>query len=346
MKALSVIVPSYNMQDYLPQCVESLLGGSDAIEILIVNDGSTDATSVIAHRYEQENPMVVRVIDKPNGHYGSAVNAGLAAATGFYVKVVDADDAADPEGLGMLLAVLAREMASGDRAPDLVVNDWVVLGGSADRPHVCRPPLPPHTRLDADSLAAESIRDLCLYAITYRTALLHEMGYHQTEGVPYTDTEWSVLPMRYVRSVIHVPQVVVRYRGERPGQTMAPETFARDFPVVVGLLERILSGWREGQERPLFSQWLVVLLGSIYYMHLAGPVILGRPTPAGDLADFDDRLKAYPDLYRRTGRLTLSQKLKFHYIREWRRNKTDRTVRFALWRLYVRCAKLVLRALG
>ena len=93
VKALTIIVPAYNMQDYLPQCVESLLeGSSEALEVLVVNDGSTDRTSEIAHDFARRHPSIVWVIDKSNGHYGSAVNAGLDAASGFYVKVIDADD--------------------------------------------------------------------------------------------------------------------------------------------------------------------------------------------------------------------------------------------------------------
>ena len=95
-KILTIIVPSYNMEAYLPKCLGSLIIDDkdllQKLEVIVVNDGSKDRTSEIAHEFEANYPGVFRVIDKKNGHYGSCINAGLAIATGFYVKVLDADD--------------------------------------------------------------------------------------------------------------------------------------------------------------------------------------------------------------------------------------------------------------
>lgn len=93
-KILSVVIPMYNMHDHISKCVSSLLcvGQVDDIDVVVVNDGSTDDSLSIARSFELSHPNTVRVIDKPNGHYGSAVNAGLAVAVGKYVKTLDADD--------------------------------------------------------------------------------------------------------------------------------------------------------------------------------------------------------------------------------------------------------------
>ena len=76
MKLLTIIIPSFNMEKYLPKNLDKLLKAKyiDDIEILVVNDGSTDKTLEIAMKYKQECPSV-SVIDKPNGHYGSCLNA-------------------------------------------------------------------------------------------------------------------------------------------------------------------------------------------------------------------------------------------------------------------------------
>ena len=93
-KILSLVVPTYNMEKYLPACLDSvtdeLIG--DSLEVIVVNDGSTDRSPDIIRQYEQKRPDLIKVIDKPNGHYGSCVNAGLAVATGKYFKILDADD--------------------------------------------------------------------------------------------------------------------------------------------------------------------------------------------------------------------------------------------------------------
>ena len=87
------------MEKYLNRCVDSLLALDilDDIEIIIVNDGSKDATLSIANQYKVQYPNSVVVIDKPNGHYGSTVNAALKVATGKYFRILDADDWFDTE---------------------------------------------------------------------------------------------------------------------------------------------------------------------------------------------------------------------------------------------------------
>ena len=72
----------------MKKCIESLLPGGEDVEILTVDDGSTDGTGEIADAYERLYPSIIKVIHKKNGGHGSAVNAGLACASGLYSKVV------------------------------------------------------------------------------------------------------------------------------------------------------------------------------------------------------------------------------------------------------------------
>ena len=70
-KILTIVIPSYNMQQYLPQCLNSLLVRNlDRVEVIVVNDGSSDRTSEIGHEYEGSFPRSIIVIDKENGNYG------------------------------------------------------------------------------------------------------------------------------------------------------------------------------------------------------------------------------------------------------------------------------------
>ena len=76
-KILSIVIPTYNMEKYLPACLDSVTDElvSDRLEVIVVNDGSTDGSLDIIRRYEQKRPDLIKVIDKANGHYGSCVNA-------------------------------------------------------------------------------------------------------------------------------------------------------------------------------------------------------------------------------------------------------------------------------
>lgn len=99
---VSVIVPVYNVETYLEECVDSLLGQSlKDIEIILVDDGSTDSSGNICDRYEAENPNV-SVIHKTNGGLGDARNVGTQAANGKYIYFIDSDDVLDKRALQYL----------------------------------------------------------------------------------------------------------------------------------------------------------------------------------------------------------------------------------------------------
>ena len=96
LPAVSVIVPVYNVERYVEQCVKSLCAQTlESIEIILVNDGSKDGSLAILREAEARDSRV-RVIDKPNGGYGAAVNRGLAEVRGEYVAIAEPDDFVDP----------------------------------------------------------------------------------------------------------------------------------------------------------------------------------------------------------------------------------------------------------
>ena len=90
-KILSVVIPAYNMEKYLDECIGSITRSEfiDSIEIIVVNDGSKDDTSRIAHNWELRFPQSVRVVDKENGGHGSAINLGARICVGKYFKILE-----------------------------------------------------------------------------------------------------------------------------------------------------------------------------------------------------------------------------------------------------------------
>lgn len=238
-KLLSIIVPSYNMEALLPACCASFVV-SDAsllqqIEVLVVNDGSTDNTLSVVQRFAAQYPSTFRVIDKPNGNYGSCVNRGLQEATGRFVRVVDADDQVDTKGLEELVRTLG---ALADDI-DLVLTDYetIDLQGQRNGRHAYRLPDGAFT---LDAIDTNQVR--CdLHALTYRRSVFDRFSYHQSEGISYTDTEWLTVPMAFVRQATYLPIVVTLYLVGREGQTMEPRIYARRFGQVVQIVERLIS---------------------------------------------------------------------------------------------------------
>ena len=93
-KILSVSIASYNVEKFIRKALDSCCVPEimDRLEVLVVNDGSTDSTLEIAREYETQYPQTFRVIDKENGGYGSTVNASIRAARGKYFRLLDGDD--------------------------------------------------------------------------------------------------------------------------------------------------------------------------------------------------------------------------------------------------------------
>jgi len=126
MKYISFAIPCYNSEAYMEHAVESILPGGEAVEIIIVNDGSSDRTSEIAHEYAEKYPDIVKVVDKENGGHGDAVNSGLSNAQGKYFKVVDSDDWVDEEALHKILKLL-RDLEEDDEEVAMLARRQLCL---------------------------------------------------------------------------------------------------------------------------------------------------------------------------------------------------------------------------
>ena len=108
---LSIVVPVYNVAEYLPRCVDSLLAQQlDDCEIILVDDGSTDGLcDAICDRYAAAHPGLVTALHKSNGGLGDARHFGLQAAHGEYVLFVDSDDYLDPTAVKTLMPYIRQD---------------------------------------------------------------------------------------------------------------------------------------------------------------------------------------------------------------------------------------------
>ncbi|MDR2413303.1 MAG: glycosyltransferase [Rickettsiales bacterium] len=105
MPKASIIVPVYNVEKYLRQCLDSIINQTlHDIEIIIVNDGSTDGCPAIIKEYSAADPRIL-VIDKPNAGYGHSVNIGIAASTAEYIGIIEPDDWIEPDMYEYLIAL-------------------------------------------------------------------------------------------------------------------------------------------------------------------------------------------------------------------------------------------------
>ena len=239
MKLLSIIVPAYNMEAYLAQCVESVLRTPSlaAVEIVVVNDGSKDKTLRIAKQYADRYVDTVRVIDKPNGNYGSTINAALPIVRGEYVKILDADDSFDGARVAEFLAFLQRM-----QGVDMVVTPFIEVGARRERRveyNIYSRKVYEYGKVyDADKIFEDgAIRFFMMHGVCYRTELLRKMQYRQSEGISYTDQEWVFYPLFRVKTIAFADIPIYRYNVAREGQTMDKRVQMRSLAQLVALTE-------------------------------------------------------------------------------------------------------------
>lgn len=212
MKILSFIIPSYNSEPYLDKCISSMLVPEilDRLEIIVVNDGSTDATAAVAEAYCAQYPGVVRLISQENRGHGGALNTGCAAAQGKFLKVVDADDWIVSKNLPDFIALL--EQCDSDVV--LTHHHTIDIGTGEIKNWKSYPPEFGKAYTFDEIMADWNSynRSLTLHGITYRRDFYHKFGAPLSEHVFYEDYEYATFPCCLAESVTPFDLFLYEYR--------------------------------------------------------------------------------------------------------------------------------------
>lgn len=230
-KTLTFVVPAYNMTEYLERCIMSLITAkrNDDIEVLIVDDGSSDGTLEMAQKFEARYPSIVRAIHQANKGHGGAVNTGIAAASGMYVKVVDADDWVGPESLEQVMAVL-REEADSTEPIDMLVTNYVYDKVGKRNKHVVnfRHAMKAGARLAWNDLGHFGLAEyILMHALTYRTAVVRESGMQLPEHTFYVDFIYAYQPFPWVKTMKYLDTPFYHYFIGRDGQSVQTDVMIR-----------------------------------------------------------------------------------------------------------------------
>jgi glycosyltransferase involved in cell wall biosynthesis len=309
------------MENYLERCLDSLLTDNMThIEVLVINDGSKDDTSKIAHKYESRYPDVFIVIDKDNGNYGSCVNVGLRKATGKYVKVLDADDCFNTRVLETYLKNIE------DCDTDMVISDYVKVRPEFEVIISCN--IPNDQIVDFRKLCKDNkIWNLWMHNVAYKRELLVDINYHQTEGISYSDQEWIFSPFTVVRTAIYFRLPLYRYTLGREGQTMSYEFVNKHFR------DNIICTCNMIKQASKFKNVHHDIMNMLNYKLLKRCRYIFRTymlkkyvTNDKDLDILDETIKTYNDeLYRATNNIPMSTPLlPTRYISLWRKNHDSR----------------------
>lgn len=222
MKLLSVAIPCYNSQEYMEHAIKTLLTGKDEMEIIIVDDGSSDNTAAIANSYAERYPDIIKFIHQENGGHGEAVNTGLAAAAGLYFKVVDSDDWVNEGALEKVLSTLRSLVADG-KMVDLFIANYVYEKPSLNKHKVMdyKTALPQDKVFTwNDIMYFKQSQQIIMHAAIYRTKLLKDCGLRLPSHTFYVDNIFVYQPLPYVRTMYYLDVNLYRYFIGRDDQSV------------------------------------------------------------------------------------------------------------------------------
>lgn len=213
MEKVSVIIPIYNVEKYLKQCLDSVVKQTlKEIEIICVNDGSTDGSLKIIEEYARCDERI-KIINKENTGYGHSMNAGLSAANGEYIGIVESDDFAEPD----MFERLYKEAIEHD-ADVVKSNYFMYQEQSKEKNHIANV-------LDnleyekifspADNLKIFSTTP-CIWSGIYRRDFLKEnhIIFNETPGASFQDTSFAFKVWACAARVFFIKEAFLHYRTD------------------------------------------------------------------------------------------------------------------------------------
>lgn len=319
-KILTIGIPVYNMERYLDRCLSSVtaIPNLDKVEIIVVNDGSKDRSLEIAKTYEQRFPESVRVIDKPNGGWGSGINRTIKEASGKYYKSLDSDDWFDSENLAQFVTELEGVEADLILTPFIEIDeDGKIL---AERTF--------NSALSGKSIDLEEYIRLnggfskTIHAVTYRTTLLRDNSIIIWDKF-YGDIDYINSPLPYIKHIYLSQLNVYRYLIGREGQSISIIGYRKHIDDYVNVCQKLIliNAALSDSTSPLVKNYLdddTLNMTLFAYKLMLSPKKCGNEDGIKEkLKDFDRFIRAnHTALYLKSGKK--NAKYGFSPIRLWR----------------------------
>ncbi len=257
---LSVIVPIYNVGQYLAECLESICGAVEDIdskEIICVNDGSTDNSLSIIHSFQQKYEFIV-LIDKTNAGYGAAINSGLEASKAKYISIVESDDKVCPGAYSHLLQKLdVNPEADFIKTPYMI---WIK--GKIKR--TVEMLNPPQGICHVNQYPQALMFTPSIWSAVYRRSFLekNKIDVVETPGASYQDAYFSALCFLAGGKMLYHNEAYYLYRNDRIGASRHKKNNSIEIFAVFDQLADVLKS------RGLFIDNTKALFFSVFFKRI------------------------------------------------------------------------------
>ena len=306
MKKLSIIIPIYNMEKYIDRCVQSVLAANlkDAVEVLLINDGSKDSSQQIMEGYYEKYPDTIRIFSKENGGHGSVINFGIEKAKGKYFKILDADDYYDTKSLEKLMHFIEE-----DRDVDLIITSYYKefknsrLKQALNLVSNKRLPFEKLFTIFQSSEKKQYINYVPMSMVAYKTETLKKCSERLLEKTYYVDTEFNVFYINEVNNFVYLDYPIYNYCIGRIDQSISSNGFVRNYEYHLNVVHSILKYYcnhkfKTETHKKITEIMILRLLNTqyaIYGFHLKKDYDINKQK---EMLKFDKWLKSKsPELY-------------------------------------------------
>lgn len=274
-KVLTISVASYNTENYIRKTMDSFIIPEimRKIEVLIINDGSSDSTLKIAREYESKYPDTFRAIDKKNGGYGSTINKAIEIAQGRYIKTIDGDDWVDKVGLIALIEFLENTSA------DVVVTNFARVNDKNGKvtPTTFKFPV------EGQELPFDDMyqgQELYMQALSIKVDLFRNNKIKITHHCFYTDIEYILYPCPFMKTIAYLNASVYMYRIAVNEQSMSINGKRKHIDEQKMILTNVIGYYKDMIEKDMLSEgqkrYFDVILSNMVKSHITAILSLQR----------------------------------------------------------------------
>ncbi len=319
---VSVIIPVYNVERYLEECMESVIHQTlKDIEIICINDGSTDRSLSILRGYADQDPRII-LIDKPNEGYGKGVNDGMDRASGEYIGIVEPDDFIDP-GMYEYLYDAARK-----NDLDFVKSDFYRFESGDDGRYVMAraaasaDPAAYNRVFDPSADPDYLLYDMHTWTGIYRRSFLREqcIRHNTTPGAAYQDTGFWIQTFVYGKKAMLVDRAFYKKRKDNPGSSVNDPnkiyTMWKEFDFIREILTRDPAVWNRFKYAYWRSKYYAYMMRLNRIAERRKPEYIRRMQAEfrQGMRDGEIDLSVFSEGDRRIVRALLDSTLKFRFL--------------------------------
>ena len=297
-KLISICIPSYNVERYLDRCLLSMVRMKKAgyLDIIVVNDGSSDHTSQIGHIYQKRYPGIVHVIDKENGGHGSTINSALEHAVGKYFMVVDGDDWINSDDLDKVI----NEIQTKKIDVDLIQTNYCRVDMETGESTPCFQSGMEYNKVYSFEDITSKDFYIVLSSSMYKTSVLHECKLKLQEKTFYVDVEYIMLTVPYIQKLVYLDASVYRYCVGNTEQSVALPNMVKRYDHHDRVMHRVIDFYKTVPANDVHKEYMKTIINRLLFTHYAIALVYDEDKQRGLRRgkEFDDYLKkAAPDLY-------------------------------------------------